>query len=597
MAISGATERTLSLNPRQTLVEMCFFVGLISLGLVCATSLQSRRNAKTAAKVWAITAALVAVVGVVQAQLSPDAIFGFFTSSDWQTVFGPFINNNHASVAIGACVPFGIYLAQHSKGPEELTVWLLATGAMLTGTVMTGSRSGLLIAVYCLTIFFINQSDRHIRRLSGLIALVLGVGVVLYGVEDALTRWTTLIEPDFYVQNGLDTGRLSMYRAALPLVWSAPLVGAGAGGFAEAFATRLDTVFYSAVEQAHNDPLELVIEYGFALPVIWTALIIIVLVQRFIDTRRQHHRGTSDVHAAFLACASGIAAYSLWDFPLRIGALAALFVMSIGALVGVNNRDSKRLGQGQKTALRIFTTGLAFLTCLISLFLVSIASTPTSVYGDANATTQLAAEAEGRNDLDLAATHYRQALQQRLFAPRVALKLAAVELRRGEVTSAKAILETAAYVFPTDPYVLLNLARIHRSEGRSLEAAELYQTLLEFPSPSVSTGRAWLEEALSNHPEPYRVPDLILPSRPERWCQAASIVTQKFGKEAGEVMYHQATLVDLDCNYQYAAALWQWKRPQEAMAVLDELPKLPQHAYTRIFKRYAWAIRGGGHAS
>ena len=82
-----------------------------------------------------------------------------------------------------------------------------------------------------------------------------------------------------------------------------------------------------------------------------------------------------------------------------------------------------------------------------------------------------------------------------------------------------------------------------------------------------------VEEALSNHPEPYRVPDLILPSRPERWCQAASIVTQKFGKEAGEVMYRQATSVDLDCNYQYAAALWQWKRPQEAMAVLDELPE------------------------
>ena len=178
---------------------------------------------------------------------------------------GPFINNNHASVAIGACVPFGIYLAQHSKGPEELICLASCNRSHVDGHSDDRQPKRTLDCV-CLTIFFINQSDRQIRRLSGLIALVLGVGVVLYGVEDALTRWTTLIEPDFYVQNGLDTGRLSMYRAALPLVWSAPLVGAGAGGFAEAFATRLDTVFYSAVEQAHNDPLELVIEYDLPYP-------------------------------------------------------------------------------------------------------------------------------------------------------------------------------------------------------------------------------------------------------------------------------------------------------------------------------------------
>jgi O-antigen ligase/tetratricopeptide (TPR) repeat protein len=573
MGFSGSELRPLSLNPRQSLIEHCFNIGMLSLALLSAVVLSSTHRARRAAAVIFVCAAALAALGIAQRATGSTAIFWFFSSPEWDQPFATFINNNHGAVALAACAPFGLYFSFRSREQSEFLVWTLLTLLVAVGAAVSGSRSAVIILFSSCTAYLLAQSSRRAQR-AGLFAAACAVlTVAMVGIEDSFQSLTLAVDPDFYLPHSLDTGRLDLYRASIPLLWSAPLIGAGAGAFSEAFKSRSLVEISSTVQQAHSDPIEIGIEYGLISLSVWSIIGLVVFARIAQSCQKNRDPRSRNLVAAYLACAFGIVLHSVWDFPFRIGAIAILFALTIGAGWGLTVHRSTT----PHPRLTALTRAMASLLAVTSLILGGTAlgqtRNPASFFGDSNHTLDRAKLAKESGKPEDAERLYHLALRQRPFEHKALLNLAELERQRGNPERAVQFLESAARIFPDYHYTWLNLARIDRAAGRSLQAARHYRTLLALRSPTKELAHAWLAEALSNHPAPHTVADIILPSRPERWCAAAGILTRELGKEAGEAMYKLAGEFDPDCDYMYAAKLQLWHRSQEALDLLSTLPE------------------------
>jgi O-antigen ligase len=573
MALSESTTRPLSLHPRQTLVELCFGIGILALAALSAITLNSHHRARKAAEVLVMSAAAIAALGIAQNMTGGNHVLWLFYSDEWKQPFATFINNNHGAVTISACAPLGLYLAFRSRDEQQLLFWSTLTGVIALGSLTSGSRSGAIILAASCLLYALAQSSRSVMRIGLFLLIPAAIGVAYFGFESSFQEITLLVDPDFYPEQSLDTGRRELYRASLPLIWSAPFIGAGAGAFSEAFKSRHLVEITSTVQQAHSDPIEAAIEYGLPAATLWLLLALYVFGKLAYGCRKKIESSSQNTTAAFFAAAFGIALHSLWDFPFRIGATAILFALALGAAWGTLLHKPKTPAPRLAVAAQAVMGMLALVALGLGGFAFAKTFDTSSHFGAVDHTLAQAKAARESGEQADAQLLYRAALKQKPFEHRALLALAMGEAEQDRPEVALQILEGASRIYADNHYIWLNMARIERSAGRSLQAAQHYRTLLALRSPSRELGDAWTAEALSNHPSPHTVANIILPVRPDRWCQAARILTRDHSKEAGEAMYQLASTVDPDCDYGYAAQLLQWRRPLEAMELISTLPQ------------------------
>lgn len=585
--LSDGGMRPLSLHPRQTLIELCFGIGILALAALSAVVFNSHQRARRAAEVLVVSAAAIAVLGIVQNATGSNQILWFFSSEEWKESFATFINNNHGAVTISACAPLGIYLTYRSRGQQELLVWGALTATIVIGALTSGSRSGAIVLAASCLVYALAQSSKSVQRAGLVLAIPTAALVLYFGVEDSFQELTLLVDTDFYLPQSLDTGRMDIYRASLPLIWSAPLIGAGAGAFSEAFKSRHLVEIGATVQQAHSDPIEAVIEYGFPAASLWFLVICYVFGHIAYRCRKKNDSASQHTTAAYLATAFGIALHSLWDFPFRVGTMAILFALALGCAWGLTLHKSKVVSTRLALATQWVMTALAIVSVGLGGMALVQTNNSNSRYGAVDRTLEQANTAKEAGHAEDAARLYRAALRQKPFEHRALFGLALLDVERGQPEAALQVLGVASRIYSDHHYIWLNLARIERSSGRSLKAAQHYRTLLGLRSPSKESADAWLSEALSNHPSPHTVADIILPLRPDRWCQAARVLTREHSQEAGEQMYKLAAELDPDCGYAHAAQLLQWGRPQEAMDLLSALPESCSKLRVRGFAQLA----------
>jgi O-antigen ligase len=330
------------------------------LALACGflVGTESRR-ARQLLKVIAWSGLGYAIYGILAYTFDPTRILWREKDAYLLSVTGTFINRNTAAAFFGSCaIVWSVLLwdrirREMPRGPLDWRAvparlaastpsgLVIVCGMLfvcLAAMFMTGSRGGVLLSLFALSVAFaafffrdLPYWNRIVTALAGstaatlLLLQIMGAGVNLR----------------FDMQGAADEGRLETYRATLRMIADHPWLGTGLGTFADAFPSyRSSSVsMWGVWDVAHNTLLEIASEMGLpvaALVVVaWT--VIFVVLARGVLTRRRD----AVVPVAALAVAILAVLHSLIDFTLQIPGYSIVALALIGAGLAQSFRSER----------------------------------------------------------------------------------------------------------------------------------------------------------------------------------------------------------------------------------------------------------------
>jgi O-antigen ligase len=267
------------------------------------------------------------------AQLATGGGLQLHDSSNPDTLLGFFVNKNHSGLFIALLFPLAWAALHGERGWDRSRLGWIVTGTlvMFAALVLTFSRAalGLGALAFCWTLFLVNERRvGSAGRLTVATVLVLGAAVTVIASTDIAAR-----SIGRFSGVGTDPRWLfwSWSRQLVPVYFPA---GSGIGSFPDVFrvAERLAWVKPTYLNHAHNEYLEQLIEVGAAAPLLWAAV-----AAMLVGPLRRAWQGR-DRTAGRLALAGGtvvllVLLHSGFDYPLRRPALAAVFVVALGALL------------------------------------------------------------------------------------------------------------------------------------------------------------------------------------------------------------------------------------------------------------------------
>ncbi|WP_296871776.1 O-antigen ligase family protein [Tibeticola sp.] len=284
-----------------------------------------------------------------------------------------FVNRNFFAEFAVCTLPFSLLLLLRARQTPVLALLAFTTAFNLVAVLMTGTRSALL-ALLLLALLLpvaawrlratlraaVAQWSRSSRLLvPALFAVtVLALGVIPTGnaklLEEhrleqrgttpfarALARSASMTERAEYTERSFSM-RWSMWQATARMVAAHPFAGVGAGAWEVQIprylpaGSQLETDYY-----AHNEPLQLLAEYGLT-----GALFLLALLGYALNAAwRTWRLAASDAAAAEAApCALVLIALAMFllvsnaGFPWRLASTGALFALMLGLLAASDAR-------------------------------------------------------------------------------------------------------------------------------------------------------------------------------------------------------------------------------------------------------------------
>jgi O-antigen ligase len=252
LATLGVSAATWSIDPSASREALVWFITLAALALA-VTVLARGDRVRGLVEALIYVAAMTAVLGL---GLS-------LTAAPWPSedsvskVRGPFIYPNHAAAFWAACLPLATLIAHRRGGALRWgTVALLALAVLLSG-----SRGGILVAsvvMLPIAVYLLPRQRRIWWAAGG--ALVVAGWLWVIGLDEVADKFERLRGDEGSTLNG----RVTLWRAALPVIADAGALGSGGNTTVAAFRRSGETHFAAVlVNHLHNDPLEWWLEYGW----------------------------------------------------------------------------------------------------------------------------------------------------------------------------------------------------------------------------------------------------------------------------------------------------------------------------------------------
>jgi O-antigen ligase len=341
----------LSIAPGRTLLGMAFLAAF-SLLLAGCTRAIGERGPRRLVHGITLLGGLVAFVGLAQAAVQPDVVYGFWRAPKLGAPFAPFVNENHytgwmamvASLAIGSFAG-GVAAALKDVKPgwRNRIVWFSsrrASGMVVTGfaiavmalsMVVATSRGGLvgLLLIFMIVVMWTLRRQSGWRRIIGVLSLGLITALAL-GWGDA-SRTIAQFAGVFEDMGG----RKEIWSDTLPVIRDFPLTGTGLNTFGIAMLHYQKAYsFGGAVTEAHNDYLQLAAEGGLLLGV--PIVLAIGIMIREIWRRFQEARDAPEIYWIRAGAVTGlcaIAVMELFDFTLQMPGAAAMFVVLVAVAI------------------------------------------------------------------------------------------------------------------------------------------------------------------------------------------------------------------------------------------------------------------------
>lgn len=292
------------------------------MALAVVNVVRARRNQKTLFISLATFGFVLALVSVFlsTSDATSNLLLGFRkTNATSASVFGPYVNHNHYAGLMEMLAPLALAAAWLEKGGKR-TLLFFAGLVMVASVVVSRSRGGVLaIAVglifACAIVF---RSQRTQRSLIGFLL----VCAVLVGLVFAFASDKTLDR----FKDSTDMYRWSIYRDSVRMFVHKPVFGFGIGTFEQNYPKYQSFGSDLAVNHAHNDYLEFLVEtgaIGFGLLAWFVACV--------FRSARLKFREKHDVEGRLLTLGAltGIVCllvHGFLDFNLQIPANAAMFV-------------------------------------------------------------------------------------------------------------------------------------------------------------------------------------------------------------------------------------------------------------------------------
>ena len=270
-----------------------------------------------------------------------------------QRLHGSFVNpNNYAGyLQIALALAFGLLVSLLRRGRQkgdglrdlfsriERRILPLSAAVALWGTfaaalALSRSRGGILAAILSTVLLAIlvvipRRKSQRRRRTALFVALGL-LAAMLFAAT--ITREGPLIR--FLASDPRDLEsdlRFKIWRTSLSAARAFPAFGSGLGTFRESFRRVQARDVHGLVEQAHCEPLQLLVTggaVGLSLGVFALAASFILLVRAFL---RQPHREESAMVLAGLGALLALTLHGLVEFNFSIPAIPATFAVLLGA--------------------------------------------------------------------------------------------------------------------------------------------------------------------------------------------------------------------------------------------------------------------------
>lgn len=317
-----------SMAPVQTLSCAIFLIPpfAILIGVVLLDACRTR---------WAIAAILLATIlsvmlGYVQVS-SNSSKWYLYEDTNLGSAVGFFANRNHMGTLLLISIPMiALFLsAGTSADRRRSTAILLAGGScgviVLAGIAMNGSLAALVLAVPVTTAsILLFRSTRRFRTAAMIVcvcAFMIGLAVLASSpVQGKLSGADT----------SSITGRWEIWTTSVHAAAAAFPIGTGFGSFLQVYHLFEDPskVTDTYVIHAHNDYVELLLEGGIPAVLLIGAFIIwwVAAVRAAWSTGRD-----MTARAATIASAA-ILGHSIFDYPLRTTAIAAVFAFCVGLI-------------------------------------------------------------------------------------------------------------------------------------------------------------------------------------------------------------------------------------------------------------------------
>ncbi|MGB0720811.1 MAG: O-antigen ligase family protein [Gammaproteobacteria bacterium] len=318
---------------------------LLGVYLLCVQCGRSSRLALRAFHLLVLAGALYAAYGLTM------HLGGFDTVLIWDrwayrdSVTSTFVNRNHYATYAGMSVILTLAVLlnptpSRSRHPaaQRMTLylerqWPLLGALLLTlmALLLTESRAGLLSTGVGMAVFLLLLARTRIPRISRhqliAVGMVAGLLLALFGSGTAQR---------FAVLKISEIDRLVAAEITAGAITDAPVVGHGAGRFAEVFARLRDARLPGRESwlHAHNDYLELALEWGIPA----TLLVIIIILTPAVASARGalKRRHDAALAAAGPACVALCATHAIVDFSAQTLGVG----MTLAAVLGISYAQS-----------------------------------------------------------------------------------------------------------------------------------------------------------------------------------------------------------------------------------------------------------------
>ncbi len=271
-----------------------------------------------------------------------------------------FSNRNFLAEYMVCALPFSVWLAAQSQGTGQLVLRVFTLTFTLLALLMTGTRSALLallaLTPVLLLVLYLFRAQfawpgwsRAQKALApAVFALtLLGLGSVPAGnaqlnreqpgqtaLTRSLLRAQSLGQQSEYVAGSAGT-RLAMWQSNARMVMAHPWTGVGAGAW-EVQIPRYQSEGMTLEEDyyAHNEPLQLVSEYGLVGWLFLLALVVYLLqaAQRTWQLMGGSNEAEAPGRAIALASLLALFIVGLAGFPWHLAATGALFAICLSLL-------------------------------------------------------------------------------------------------------------------------------------------------------------------------------------------------------------------------------------------------------------------------
>lgn len=326
--------------PPDTIGHFLLLVTSFTSGFLVATS---RRNSDTLMRFAQYSMLAYAVYGLAALVLTPNLLLWAPKLAYRGSLTTTFVNHNTAAAFVGAAAILWFcraYLSLQSLRFSSIRLLLLipsnerivfkvilhlAAGlACFFALLFTGSRGGLICACLGLLAAIILMIASRLR--SGFWYILGSTGVALALVAGWLSQTGAIGSKGL-----LDDGRWSVYQSCIEAIRRRPLLGAGAGTFADLFPSlRADDLSSWGVwDYAHSTVLEIAVEMGIPIA---TMVVLAAAASLFILARaalRSNDRSRNSLSAIVgIAVLSHL--HSIVDFSLQIPGYLIPFTILLG---------------------------------------------------------------------------------------------------------------------------------------------------------------------------------------------------------------------------------------------------------------------------